>query len=129
MKIGIAILNYYRGRIFTVKEEDMKFTKKHEERVKEILAGAYHAKEKIEVGDSWHVRVMAHIRNLGPLDAKQNSLELFAQYLWRFSPVLCLFIFVLAVFLVKLQITPDFDIAKIFLEDPVQFSLLQTFMI
>ena len=80
----------------------MKFTKKHEDTVKEILTGAYHEKEKIEVGDSWLVRVMGHIRDLGPLDTKRNSFELFEQYLWRFSPVLCLLILVLAVFLVKI---------------------------
>ena len=107
----------------------MKFSRKHEDRVKEILVGAYRAKEKIDVGDSWHARVMSHVRDLGPLDTKRNSFDLFEQYLWRLSPSACVLILILAIFLVKFQISPDFDIAKIFLEDPVQFSLLQTFMI
>jgi hypothetical protein len=94
-------------------------------RVQKALTAAYHEKEKVEVGDLWQIGVMHRARSLGPLNSKIDYLELLERFVWRFAPVACLLIVVLAMVLANLDFVSDYEIAKAFMEDPLDFSLFQ----
>lgn len=99
--------------------------KKDQEKLKKTLTAAYYEKERASVNERWQIRVMSHVRSLGPLNAKTSYLEFFEGFVWRFAPVACLLILVLAIILTKLDFVSEYEIAKAFMEDPLDFSLFQ----
>ncbi len=99
--------------------------KKDQEKLKKTLTAAYYEKEKTAVNKRWQIRVMSHVRDLGPLNVKTNFLELFEGFVWKFAPVVCLLILALTIILTKLDFVSDYEIAKAFMEDPLDFSLFQ----
>lgn len=105
----------------------MKSFKGNHIKLKKALITAYHEKEKAEVGELWQMKVMSHIRSLGPLTSKTNYFELLEQFVWRFAPVACLLILILAICIIKLDPISDYEMARAFIDDPVDFTLLQLF--
>ena len=105
----------------------MKSLKKDTTRLKELLMRAYHEKEGPEVDELWQMRVMAHIRSLGPITPRKRYIMLFEQSVWRLAPVTCLLILVLAALLIKLDFIPDYEMLKLFIDDPVEFAFIQSF--
>ena len=105
----------------------MKTLKKDYTKLKELFVRAYHVKAKPEVGEFWQMRVMSHIRSLGPVSSKRKYFMLFEQSVWRLAPVTCVLILVLAVFLIKLDLIPDYEMVKLFIDDPVEFTLVEWF--
>lgn len=103
----------------------MGYMKKDQKKLKKTLTAAYYKKEKAAINELWQIRVMSRVRDLGPLNAKTNYLELFERFVWKFAPVACLLILVLAIILTKLDFVSDYEIAKAFMEDPFDFSLFQ----
>ena len=61
-------------------------SKDHLARLREALSAAHHEKEKIQVGDTWRVRTMGHIIDLGPLYFKAGYFTLFNRFLWKLAP-------------------------------------------
>ena len=105
----------------------MKFPKKIHERLKELLAIAYHEKERPDVDDLWQMRVMSHIRSLGPVRSGRGYITLFEQSVWRLVPVTGLLILILVALLLTLDFMPDYEMARIFIDDPVEFTVVQWF--
>ena len=52
---------------------------------------------------------------------------LFEQFVWRLAPVTFLLILVLAIFLIKLDLIPDYEMVKLFIDDPVEFTFVEWF--
>jgi hypothetical protein len=100
-------------------------TIKHEDHVKlrKALASAYQGKENAEVGDLWQVKIMEHIRNIEPFYTQPSYLDLFQQLVWKLAPVACALVFILGIILSQVNFMPDFEMAKMFLEDPANYSL------
>ena len=107
----------------------MKSFEKHMERLKKAFITSYHAKEKTEVGEEWQMSVMNRIRRLGPLPARADYFTLFGQTVWRFAPVACVLILVLAISLIKLDFIPESEAAKIFFTNPVEYTIEQLFTV
>jgi len=99
--------------------------KEKQKKLKKTLTAAYYGKEKAAVNEHWQIRVMSHVRSLGPLNDKINYLELFERFVWKFAPVACLLILALAIILTNLDFVSDYEIAKALMEDPWDFSLFQ----
>ena len=99
----------------------------HIEAIKESLATAYHEKGKGDVDELWQMRVMSHIRSLEPLHSKVSYSEVFGKLVWRFAPVLCVLILILLACIIQLDFISDYEIAEMFMEDPVDFTLFQSF--
>ena len=99
--------------------------KKDQKKLKKMLTAAYYEKEKTAVNARWENGVMRRVRSLGPLNAKTNYLELFEGLVWKLAPVACLLILALTVILTKLDFVSEYEIAKAFMEDPLDFSLFQ----
>jgi len=98
--------------------------REHHVRLKEALAVAYREKEKAEVGELWQVRVMGHIRSLGSLYSQTSYLGLFERFVWQLVPVACVLVLLLGVAVTQLDLISDYEIVKMFMEDPADFSLL-----
>jgi len=94
-------------------------------RIRKVLTAAYHEREKSLVGDLWQTRVMAHIKSLGPLYPATSYLEFFERFVWRLAPVVCILLLILAVFFTHMDFISEYEMAKIFFEDPADVSLFQ----
>ena len=93
-------------------------------KLRKALVAAHHEKEKAQVDELWPARVMGHIRSLGPLYPKTSFFEVFQRFLWRLAPVTCILVVLLGAAIIRLDIVSDYELTKVFLEDPVDFSLL-----
>ena len=102
----------------------LKNMKDDQKKLKRSLTAAYYEKEKAQVNDFWQTRVMDHIRGLGPVNNRTTYLELLEHFVWRFAPVACGLIVVLAAALMQIDVVSDYEIAKAFV-DPLDFSLFQ----
>jgi len=105
----------------------VKSLKKDSAKLKELLIRAYHGREKPEGDELWQMRVMSHIRSLGPMSSREKYFMLFEQSVWRLAPVTCLLILVLAAFLFRLDFIPDYEMAKLFIDDPLEFIFVEWF--
>ena len=92
-------------------------------KLKKALASAYWKKEKAKVSDLWQVKLMEHIRNLDPLHTRLSYLDLFQRLVWQLVPVACVLVLILGMVLSQVDFMTDYVIAKIFIEDPVNYSL------
>lgn len=103
----------------------MKFIK-HEDHVKlkKALASAYREKENAKVGDLWEVKVMEHIRNLDPFHTRLSYLDLLQRLVWQLVPVACVLLLILGMVLSQVDFITDYVIAKMFIEDPANYSLI-----
>jgi hypothetical protein len=97
----------------------------HEDRVKirKALGSAYRKKENAEVSDLWQVKVMEHIRNMGFFYGQPSYLDLFQRLVWQLAPVACVLVFILGMVLSQVDFMTDYVIAKIFIEDPANYTL------
>ena len=105
----------------------MKLLKRDQERLKSLLVRAYHEREKPDVDDLWQRRVMSHIRSLGPPGSGRGYMALFEQSVWRLAPMTGLLVLILIALLLSLDFMPDYEMAKIFIDDPVEFTVVQWF--
>ena len=96
-------------------------------RLKEVLRAAYHDKEKTEISDSWQTKTMRYIRDLGPQDAKLSNLMSFEKLVWRLVPVTGILIFVFSVCLFNIDFVQEYEIAKLFVDDPIEYAFVQSF--
>jgi hypothetical protein len=94
-------------------------------RVLKAWAYTYFSREKADVGNTWfEARVMGHIRAIGSVYIKPNYFELYQQFLWRLFPVACILAVTLAVILFRMDFISDYELAKIFINDPKDFIML-----
>jgi len=91
------------------------------------LKRAFREKEKAKPGEQWQQQMMSHIRSLGPVYAKTDYLEVFEQFVWRFAPVACALILMLTLCIINLDLVPEYEMVKLFVEDPIEFSYVQMF--
>ncbi len=105
----------------------MKPGKRQGLKLKTALTAAYHEKEKAEVSESWHINTMNHIRRLGPLNSKSGYFVDFGHLVWRIAPVACALAVVFAVCLFNLDFTREYEMAELFLEDPIEYTFVQSF--
>ena len=93
-------------------------------RLRKALATAYHKKEKAEIGELWQSSVMNKIRSLGPLNPKTGFFEVFQGFVWRLVPVATILVLLLGGAVIQLDIISDYELTKVFLEDPADYTLL-----
>jgi len=102
-----------------------------ENKYKQVLIKAYFEKENLAVKNGWQDDVMLHIRNLeryGKKIREENSIFImFEQYLWRFAPAACALAFILSVYIFQADFQTEYELAKLFLGDPLEFNLIQSF--
>lgn len=102
----------------------MKYIKKEPlTKIKKILTLAYYEKENLEISESWQSRVMGNIQDLGPI-SQFRFFDVFQRTVWRLTPATCVMILLLSLALTQINMMSDYELVKIFFEDPADFSLL-----
>ena len=109
----------------------MKSSKWDDIKVKQTLKAAYNAKENNgpEVSEQFEAQVMRRVRALGPIYFSPDYFSLFEQYFWRLVPVTAALIIVLVAWTIQFDFTSEFDLATIFMNNPISFDLIQQLLI
>ena len=97
-----------------------------EDKLKKLLASAYYEKENIEVGRGWQTDTMRHIRSLGMLKSELFEFMI-EKFVWKFAAAACVVAIVLSVYTFQADFQTEYEMAKLFMEDPVEFTLVQSF--
>lgn len=105
----------------------MNSSNKNEQKLQEALRAAYVHKEKIdiELSSRWQMDVMRDIRRLGPLNEKINPFVFFDRVVWRFATAACAVALILSVYVGFTGWNPTDEVANLFFDDPVEFTLSQ----
>jgi hypothetical protein len=93
-------------------------------KLRKAFAAAYRKKENAAGGDLWRIKVMAQIRTLGPFYPRPDYLDLFQGLIWRLVPAACVLLLLLGLVLSRFDFMTDYVAAKMFTEDPANYSLL-----
>lgn len=86
------------------------------EKLESLLKRAYLARDYAEIGTGWQQKLMARVREIGPLSAEARFLPLFEQFVWRLVPAACLLVLVLIALLATSH-TPSGDPLQLLLND------------
>jgi hypothetical protein len=97
------------------------------EKLKNALTAAYREKERAEAGDLWQIRAMSRIRRIGPLNSKTGYLMNLEQVLWRLAPLVCALILIFSICLFNMDSAREYEMAKMFLDDPIEYVFAQSF--
>ena len=98
-------------------------------KLQKTLSVAYNEREATEVGELWPVRVMGQIKSLPSMYPRTGYLEYLQQLVWRLSPVAVALVLLLSAALLQIDLTSDYELAKMFVEVPIELSLLGEYTI
>lgn len=96
-------------------------------KLENVLKLAFREKGETKPSEQWQQNVMSHIQNLGPFHGHTNYFELFEKFVWRFAPIACVLIFMLTFCIMNLDFIPEYEIARLFEENPIEFSYIEIF--
>jgi len=82
---------------------------REQEKLKTILRQAYREKENLEVADLSREEIMQRVLQMGAPVPSPRFLPLFGEWVWRLTPVTCLFILLL---LALIAAIPVFDLSS-----------------
>lgn len=88
---------------------------------------AHQEKEKIQVTDNWQMRVMSLIRDKAGNDFGISFYDLFQQFVWRLVPVTCVLALLLGILLTQVDFLSDYEMVKLFINDPSDLSMLSIY--
>lgn len=88
---------------------------------------AHQEKEKIHVSDNWKMGVMNLIRDDIKNDFKPSFIDLFQQFVWRLVPITCVLAMLLGILLTRIDILSDYELVKMFINDPSDLSFLSLY--
>jgi len=91
-----------------------------------LIKQAYGRRKPAPLDDQWQTKVMHSILTRGPLRARTGFFDVFGHVVWRLAPVSCVLIAVLTACTFYLDVLPDYEMASIFLEHPVEFTLMES---
>jgi hypothetical protein len=98
-------------------------------KLQKALSVTYAESAKGEVGELWSVRVMGHIKSLPAIYPGSGFLENLQQLVWRLSPVAIALVLLLSAAVLQSDFTSDYELAEMFVEDPIELSLLGEYTI
>ena len=101
--------------------------KLNEEKILKLLAAAGKQRDMAVIPDGWQVRTMRRIRNMEPLNAKLIDLALFNRFVWRFAATACVLVILLSVYVFQSDFQTEYELARMFVSDPLGFGLVQSF--
>ena len=103
----------------------MNFLKKSFEQLEHALRAAYYAKEQVEIGNRWRLQVMRDLRHLGALTEKATMFFFVDRLVWRFATAACVIVLMLSVYAGANGFNPLDELANVFFDNPVEFTLTQ----
>lgn len=106
----------------------MRTPNQERERLIGALRQAYHEKENTEVGERWKTRLMARVREIGPIQAP-GFLPSFERVVWRLAPVTCplVLIMILVAFFLKFDGVSSYDAIQTLVNSVEELTLATIF--
>ena len=101
--------------------------KKEQNKVISAFKTAYLEKEKIHVSENWQTGVMNLIREAPGNDFRSGFFDLFQQFVWRLVPVTCILALLLGILLTRIDFVSDYEMSKLFINDPSDVSLFSLY--
>ena len=101
-------------------------TPQKKDRLTGILAAVYRQRAAAAVPDGWRREVMGRIRSLPASARRIPFMNDIAGLAWRFAAVACVLVLVLSVVAVQFSFQADYEMARLFIGDPLDFSLVQS---
>lgn len=101
-------------------------TPQNPDQMQQILAAAYREKEAGVVPDGWQRKVMRRVRAMPALNRRGRLLDDFAGLSWRFAAAACVLVLVLSAVALQGGFQPEYEMARLFISDPLEFSLVQS---
>jgi hypothetical protein len=105
----------------------MKISGNELETLSRILKQAYHEKEKFEVGVQWQNRVMAAVRQMGPVESMPRFIPTFEHLVWRLAPVTSLLMLGLAAVSMAMDAVIEYDLLQLFVSAIEESTLAHLF--
>lgn len=96
------------------------------DRMREILAAAYRKKETALVPDGWQQKVMIRIHAIPALTRRARLIDDLAGLSWRFAAAACVLVLVLSAVAFQGGFQTEYEMARLFISDPLDFSLVQS---
>ncbi len=97
------------------------------EKLEGLLREAYRARGHMEVGGGWQRRLMARVREIGPLQPEAQFLPSFEQLVWRLAPVISLLAIVLIAVFIEIEIASWEDPIQLFVNSAEESMLAHLF--
>ena len=88
---------------------------------------AHHENEKLHVSDSWQIGVLNLIREESKNDFRASFFDLFQQLVWKLVPVTCVLVLLLGILLIRTDFVSDYEMVKLFVNDPSDLSLFSLY--
>ena len=101
--------------------------KKEQNKVISAFKTAYHEKEKIHVSDNWQIGVLNLIRGERKNEFIVGFFDLFQQFVWRLVPVTFILVLLLGILLTRIDFVSDYEMSKLFINDPSDVSLFSLY--
>lgn len=97
------------------------------EDIKRSLQTAYLGKEARPAGDGWQVETLRQIRLIGPFNVTPEGQVPTEQMVWRFAGAVSVLALATAVYYFGYQTGVGYELTRLFVDDPVGLSLIQSF--
>ncbi|MCP4109623.1 MAG: hypothetical protein GY749_29570 [Desulfobacteraceae bacterium] len=107
----------------------MKITKQNILKIFRAMGTAYQKEDAPEVNEFWQMKVMSQIRTLGPLNDRIGYIDLCDRFVWRFAAVASFAAIILSVYALQSGFSLESELAKMYIENPVGFNVLESFEI
>lgn len=92
------------------------------DRLRERLAAAHRSTSAATepVDDRWQQGLMRSVRRIGPLKGERDNRTRFGQLAWRLAPAAVALMIAMAVLIVRIDNTLEYQVAGLLVNDPVQ---------
>jgi hypothetical protein len=90
-------------------------------KLKHALIAAYHGKNTAEPGNYWEIKVMNHVRGLGPLQFDMTD------FVWRFAAGACFLVLILSAYVMQTGFHPEYEMTELLLDDSAGLAFLSYF--
>ncbi len=92
-----------------------------------IFKEVYHEKENLCVSDNWQANAMRLIRNDEGERFQYSFFDIFQGFVWKLAPVSCILVLLLGFLMTQTNTLSDYEMAKIFINDPSDLSFISLY--
>jgi hypothetical protein len=97
------------------------------DQIEKALKIAYRNRDNIEVNAGWQTDVMRQIRNLHSSESKSTPFWALGRMACQLMPMTCLLISMVCVGLLATDFNPEYEIAALFINSPLEYDYFLSF--
>ncbi len=101
--------------------------KNRETEILKLLAAARRQKDFFKIPDGWQNETMRRIRLSKAIHSETGDLAVFNRFVWRFAATACVLLLILSLYTFRADFQAEYEMAQLFMKDPLGFGMVQTF--